>query len=83
MQGDLITLCLAGDVMLGRGVDRIRPHPGDPALAETHVRDARSYVEPAEAANGPIPPGRLLLALGRDAADPRPGPSPCHDTNDG
>lgn len=47
MQGDLITLCLAGDVMLGRGVDRIRPHPGDPALAETHVRDARSYVEPA------------------------------------
>ncbi|WP_051874502.1 CapA family protein [Streptomyces exfoliatus] len=55
MQGDLITLCLAGDVMLGRGVDQILPHPGDPALAETYLRDARSYVELAEAANGPIP----------------------------
>lgn len=55
MQGDLITLCLAGDVMLGRGVDQILPHPGDPALAETYIRDARSYVELAEAANGPIP----------------------------
>ncbi|MFH9728377.1 CapA family protein [Streptomyces sp. NPDC017254] len=55
MQGDPITLCLAGDVMLGRGVDQILPHPGDPALAETYVRDARSYVELAEAANGPIP----------------------------
>lgn len=55
MQGDLITLCLAGDVMLGRGIDQILPHPGDPALAETYIRDARSYVELAEAANGPIP----------------------------
>ncbi|MFJ8015780.1 CapA family protein [Streptomyces sp. NPDC096339] len=55
MQGDLITLCLAGDVMLGRGVDQILPHPGDPALAEAYVHDARSYVELAEASNGPIP----------------------------
>ncbi|MCJ0874475.1 CapA family protein [Streptomyces sp. AP-93] len=55
MRGDLITLCLVGDVMLGRGVDQILPHPGDPALAETYIRDARSYVELAEAANGPIP----------------------------
>ncbi|MEV7521465.1 CapA family protein [Streptomyces sp. NPDC091371] len=55
MQGDPITLCLAGDVMLGRGVDQILPHPGDPALAEAYLRDARSYVELAEAANGPIP----------------------------
>ncbi|WP_329376775.1 CapA family protein [Streptomyces sp. NBC_01351] len=55
MHGDLITLCLAGDVMLGRGLDQILPHPGDPALAEAYLRDARSYVELAEAANGPIP----------------------------
>ncbi|MFB6614445.1 CapA family protein [Streptomyces sp. NPDC085524] len=55
MQGDLITLCLAGDVMLGRGVDQILPHPGDPALAEAYIHDARSYVELAEAANGPVP----------------------------
>ncbi|MGW0366697.1 CapA family protein [Streptomyces sp. NPDC002990] len=55
MRGGAITLCLAGDVMLGRGVDQILPHPGDPALAEAYVKDARSYVELAEAANGPIP----------------------------
>lgn len=55
MQGDLITPCLAGDVMLGRGVDQILPHPGGPALAETYIRDALSYVELAEAANGPMP----------------------------
>ncbi|MFD7256180.1 CapA family protein [Streptomyces sp. NPDC059874] len=55
MQGDRITLCLTGDVMLGRGVDQVLPHPGDPALEEAYLRDARSYVELAEAANGPIP----------------------------
>ncbi|MFE6901037.1 CapA family protein [Streptomyces sp. NPDC057717] len=77
MQGDLITLCLAGDVMLGRGVDQILPHPGDPALAETYVRDARSYVELAEVANGPLPRpvdfswpwGDTLRLLDRAASD--------------
>ncbi|WP_432865607.1 CapA family protein [Microbispora rosea] len=53
--GDPVTLFLCGDVMLGRGVDQILPHPGDPALEESSVRDARAYVELAEAANGPIP----------------------------
>ncbi|MEV4333148.1 CapA family protein [Streptomyces sp. NPDC049597] len=55
MDGDLVTLFLSGDVMLGRGVDQILPHPGDPALSEPYVRDARSYVELAEAVNGAIP----------------------------
>lgn len=55
MGGELVTLFLAGDVMLGRGVDQILPHPGDPGLAEAYVTDARTYVELAEAANGPIP----------------------------
>jgi poly-gamma-glutamate capsule biosynthesis protein CapA/YwtB (metallophosphatase superfamily) len=50
-----VTLFLCGDVMLGRGVDQILPHPGDPALREAYVHDARSYVEFAEAVNGPIP----------------------------
>ncbi|MGW2931547.1 CapA family protein [Streptomyces sp. NPDC001156] len=50
-----VTLFLAGDVMLGRGVDQILPHPGDPALRESYIHDARAYVELAEAANGPIP----------------------------
>jgi len=51
----LVTLFLCGDVMLGRGVDQILPHPGDPRLRERYVRDARTYVELAEAVNGGIP----------------------------
>ena len=51
----MITLFLGGDVMLGRGIDQILPHPGDPALREDYLRDARAYVGLAEAANGPIP----------------------------
>ncbi|MFM9369963.1 CapA family protein [Streptomyces sp. Da 82-17] len=41
--------------MLGRGVDQILPHPGDPELREGYVRDARDYVRLAEEANGPVP----------------------------
>ncbi|MBW3562619.1 MAG: CapA family protein [Actinobacteria bacterium] len=41
--------------MLGRGVDQILPHPGDPTLHESYIRDATGYVELAERANGPIP----------------------------
>ncbi|MEU9849016.1 CapA family protein [Streptomyces sp. NPDC047985] len=55
MYEGVVTLFLGGDVMLGRGVDQILPHPGDPALREPYVRDARDYVGLAEAANGPIP----------------------------
>ncbi|MEU9859758.1 CapA family protein [Streptomyces sp. NPDC047971] len=55
MGGDLVGLFLCGDVMLGRGVDQILPHPGDPALHERYMHDARSYVALAEAVNGPIP----------------------------
>jgi poly-gamma-glutamate capsule biosynthesis protein CapA/YwtB (metallophosphatase superfamily) len=52
---DALTLFLCGDVMLGRGVDQILPHPGDPTLYERMVRDARSYVDLAVRANGHIP----------------------------
>ena len=41
--------------MLGRGVDQILPHPGEPELREPYLRDARGYVRLAEHANGPIP----------------------------
>ncbi|MGH3451858.1 MAG: CapA family protein, partial [Haloechinothrix sp.] len=41
--------------MPGRGVDQTLPHPADPRLREAHVRDARYYVETAEAVNGQIP----------------------------
>jgi poly-gamma-glutamate capsule biosynthesis protein CapA/YwtB (metallophosphatase superfamily) len=48
-------LFLCGDVMTGRGVDQILPHPGDPELWEGYVRDAREYVTLAESAGEPIP----------------------------
>lgn len=50
-----VTIFLCGDVMTGRGVDQILPHPSDPRLHEAYVRDARQYVRLAEAANGPVP----------------------------
>ncbi|MEN8258750.1 MAG: CapA family protein [Thermodesulfobacteriota bacterium] len=50
-----ITLFLCGDVMTGRGIDQILPHPSNPILYESYMRDARGYVEIAEAAYGPIP----------------------------
>ena len=52
---DALTLFLSGDVMLGRGVDQILPHPGNPTLYERQVRDARIYVDLANRANGSIP----------------------------
>lgn len=55
MRRTVVTLLLGGDVMLGRGIDQILPHPGDPALRERYVNDARGYVALAEAASGPIP----------------------------
>jgi poly-gamma-glutamate synthesis protein (capsule biosynthesis protein) len=55
MGTDPVRLFLCGDVMLGRGVDQILPHPGDPTLRESYLWDALTYVESAEAVNGPIP----------------------------
>ena len=49
-----ITLFLCGDVMSGRGVDQILPHPGHPQLYEAYVRSALGYVELAEKAHGTI-----------------------------
>jgi len=46
---------LCGDVMTGRGIDQILPHPCDPTLHENYVHSAREYVELAEQTNGPIP----------------------------
>jgi poly-gamma-glutamate synthesis protein (capsule biosynthesis protein) len=50
----VITIFLCGDVMIGRGIDQILPHPGDPTLHEPYVRSASSYLQLAEAKNGPI-----------------------------
>lgn len=51
----LITVFLCGDVMTGRGVDQVLPHPGDPRICEPGTASAMLYVEIAEAANGPVP----------------------------
>src|ERR1700749_5063401 len=79
MRGGLSRVFLCGDVMLGRGIDQILPHPGVPALHEGYVRDARTYVELAEAVHGPVPRpadfswpwGEVLAVLDEEAPDAR------------
>ena len=79
MTADVLTVFLAGDVMLGRGVDQILPCPGDPRLREHSIHDAREYVALAEAANGrvlrPVDPaypwGEALAVLDELAPDVR------------
>ncbi|HEY6007085.1 MAG TPA: CapA family protein [Geobacteraceae bacterium] len=46
---------MCGDVMTGRGLDQVLPHPCPPHIFEPYVRDARTYVELAEDAHGPLP----------------------------
>jgi len=41
-QADSIRLFLCGDVMTGRGIDQVLPHPTDPTLHEPYIGDARS-----------------------------------------
>lgn len=50
-----LVLFLCGDVMTGRGIDQILPHPGDPTLFESYLRSARGYVALAEGETGPLP----------------------------
>ncbi len=51
----IITIFMCGDVMPGRGIDQVLPHPADPRIYESYLKNARGYVELAERANGPIP----------------------------
>ena len=74
-----VTVLLGGDVMLGRGVDQILSHPGEPELREPYLRDARGYLRLAEHANGAIPRpvewswpwGEVLALLDNAAPDVR------------
>jgi poly-gamma-glutamate synthesis protein (capsule biosynthesis protein) len=74
-----LRLFLAGDVMLGRGVDQIFPQSCPPELFERACSSAEHYVELAEAAHGPIPRavspayvwGDALAELSRLAPDAR------------
>ena len=45
---------MCGDVMIGRGIDQVLPHPSDPLIHESCIVDAREYVDLAESKNGPI-----------------------------
>jgi poly-gamma-glutamate synthesis protein (capsule biosynthesis protein) len=74
-----VTLFLSGDVMTGRGIDQILPHPGSPRIHEVYVKSARRYVELAEALRGEIPKpvtfsyvwGEMLEEFERVAPDVR------------
>lgn len=50
-----VTIFLCGDVMTGRGIDQILPHPCDPRLYEEYLTSALDYVALAEGRVGPIP----------------------------
>lgn len=52
---DTITIFMCGDVMTGRGIDQVLPHPSNPVIYEPYVKNAREYVELAEEASGRIP----------------------------
>lgn len=52
---NFITMFMCGDVMTGRGIDQVLPHPSDPVIYESYMRSARRYVKLAEDVNGPIP----------------------------
>jgi poly-gamma-glutamate synthesis protein (capsule biosynthesis protein) len=49
-----VRLFLCGDVMTGRGIDQILPHPCPPELHEPYLQSALDYVRLAEQASGPI-----------------------------
>ncbi len=51
----MVRLFLAGDVMTGRGIDQVLPHPSSPEIYEDYLNSALSYVALAEHANGAIP----------------------------
>ncbi len=51
----MIDMFLCGDVMTGRGIDQVLPHPVSPRIHEPGAISALDYVALAEAANGPIP----------------------------
>ncbi|PSC02877.1 poly-gamma-glutamate biosynthesis protein [Alsobacter soli] len=75
-----LRLALAGDVMLGRGIDQILGHPSSPALKEGYLHSALQYVELAERRLGTgiprnAPPeypwGSALATLGSADVDAR------------
>lgn len=54
---EAVRLFLCGDVMTGRGIDQVLPHPCKPHLYEAWARSALDYVALAERASGAIGQG--------------------------
>ncbi|MDH3264678.1 MAG: CapA family protein, partial [Paracoccaceae bacterium] len=79
MTAGALSLFLAGDVMLGRGIDQILARPSDPRLHEGWVTSAEGYVRLAEERHGALPRrvgpayvwGDLLAELDARAPDLR------------
>ncbi|MEW6131554.1 MAG: CapA family protein [Pseudomonadota bacterium] len=76
-KGDTVRLFLAGDVMCGRGIDQILPHPADPRIYEDYLKSAQDYVALSEKRFGTLklpvdyayPWGDALAELERQAPD--------------
>jgi poly-gamma-glutamate capsule biosynthesis protein CapA/YwtB (metallophosphatase superfamily) len=62
-----VTIFLCGDVMTGRGIDQVLPHPSLPRIHEPYVTDAREYVELAEKMFGPVRKPLGFIAAWGDA----------------
>lgn len=54
LRRDITKIFLCGDVMTGRGIDQVLPHPCDPHLHEDYIKSASDYVRLAEQVNGRI-----------------------------
>jgi poly-gamma-glutamate synthesis protein (capsule biosynthesis protein) len=57
IDGTSLRLFLCGDVMTGRGIDQILPHPSLPEIHEAYLTSAAQYIEVGERVSGPIPRG--------------------------
>jgi poly-gamma-glutamate synthesis protein (capsule biosynthesis protein) len=71
-----VTLFLCGDVMTGRGIDQVLPHPGDPLIHEYYMKSALGYVDIAEEVNGPIPKPVDFSYIWGDALEELDGKAP-------
>ncbi|HSK05073.1 MAG TPA: CapA family protein [Kofleriaceae bacterium] len=74
-----VKLFVCGDVMTGRGIDQILPHPSAPRIHESFMTSAVDYVSLAERGRRPIPRpvgydyiwGEALNVLARERPDAR------------
>ena len=66
---NLIVIFVCGDLMTGRGIDQILPHPSEPFIPEFYLSDAREYVKLAEQAKGSIPASVSFSYIWGDALE--------------